>query len=229
MLDEFPEAKWHQYSPAGRDAARAGALLAFGEDVATRSRLRAGRRHPVARRRLPRRRPRPPPRRARFAARREPSSPSGMNRLYAIESTPTITGSMADHRLAVPAHRVVAWSQAVAQELGVRLTPASARGGPAATSRSGSMRWSRDLQQNKGASLVVAGDAQPPIVHALAHAINDALGNVGQTVVHTAPVEARPVDEMASLQELVRDMEAGAVEMLLILGGNPAFTAPGGS
>ena len=226
MLDEFPEAKWHQYSPAGRDAARAGALLAFGEDVATRRDfekanvilaldadfLGAGPGHLRAARG--------------FGARREPSSPSGMNRLYAIESTPTITGSMADHRLAVPAHRVVAWAQAVAQELGVRLTPASGAAVPP-----DKRKWLdalvHDLRKNQGASLVVAGDAQPPIVHALAHAINDALGNVGKTVVHTAPVEARPVDSAASLHELVRDMEAGAVEVLLILGGNPAFTAPG--
>ena len=84
----------------------------------------------------------------------------------------------------------------------------------------------RDLQKHRGASVVIAGDQQPPGVHALAHAMNQALDNVGKTVVYTDPVEANPVDQMASLRELVKDMEAGAVRILLMLGGNPVYTAP---
>ena len=38
----------------------------------------------------------------------------------------------------------------------------------------------RDLQAHAGTSLVVAGDHQPPIVHALAHAINETAGQCGQ-------------------------------------------------
>ena len=72
----------------------------------------------------------------------------------------------------------------------------------------------------------MAGDQQPPGVHALAHAMNQALDNVGKTVVYTEPIEANPVDQMASLRELVKDMESGAVRILLILGGNPVYTAP---
>ena len=53
----FPEAQWHQYEPVGRDNARAGARLAFGETSTPRYRLRPGRRGPGARRRLPRLRP----------------------------------------------------------------------------------------------------------------------------------------------------------------------------
>ena len=49
-----------------------------------------------------------------------------------------------------------------------------------------------DLAAHKGSSLVVAGDHQPPAVHALAHAINHALGNAGKTVVYSEPVEAAP-------------------------------------
>ncbi|MEK6629513.1 MAG: 4Fe-4S dicluster domain-containing protein, partial [Acidobacteriota bacterium] len=52
------------------------------------------------------------------------------------------------------------------------------------------------------------------------------LGNAGATVVYTDPVEANPVDQLASLRELVADMSSGSVNMLLILGGNPAYTAP---
>ena len=60
----------------------------------------------------------------------------------------------------------------------------------------------RDLQQHKGSSLVVAGDYQSPAVHALAHAMNDALGNVGKTVVYTTPLQSEPVESMASLREV---------------------------
>src|SRR5207253_557138 len=58
------------------------------------------------------------------------------------------------------------------------------------------------------------------------HLINDKLGNTGKTVFHSDPVEANPVDQMASLLDLVKDLDAGAVDVLLILGGNPAFDAP---
>jgi molybdopterin-containing oxidoreductase family iron-sulfur binding subunit len=73
---------------------------------------------------------------------------------------------------------------------------------------------------------VIAGDDQPASVHALAHAMNAALGNAGHTVVYTEPVEAVPQLQLAALRELTDDMHAGRVEMLLILGGNPAYTAP---
>ena len=73
---------------------------------------------------------------------------------------------------------------------------------------------------------MIAGEQQPPIVHALAHVMNASLGNVGKTVFYTDPIEANPVDQLASLQDLVKDLDAGAVDLLLIIGGNPAFTAP---
>jgi molybdopterin-containing oxidoreductase family iron-sulfur binding subunit len=73
---------------------------------------------------------------------------------------------------------------------------------------------------------VIAGDHQPPAVHALAHAMNQALGNVGQTVFYTEPVDANPVNQYESLYTLVQDMSAGKVDLLLILGGNPVYDAP---
>ncbi|HWO01107.1 MAG TPA: 4Fe-4S dicluster domain-containing protein, partial [Blastocatellia bacterium] len=85
---------------------------------------------------------------------------------------------------------------------------------------------SKDMVTHRGSSIVVAGESQPPVVHALAHAMNDALGNVGNTLTYTDPVEANPVDGNASLRELAEDMEAGKVDLLLILGGNPVYNAP---
>ena len=84
----------------------------------------------------------------------------------------------------------------------------------------------RDLRANAGACLVVADDIQPAEVHALAHGINAALGNVGSTVFYTAPVAAEPIDGTASLVELTAELQAGTVDTLLILAGNPVYTAP---
>jgi molybdopterin-containing oxidoreductase family iron-sulfur binding subunit len=73
---------------------------------------------------------------------------------------------------------------------------------------------------------VIAGDSQPPVVHVLAHAMNEALGNVGATVTYTQTAEARPTNQLQGLKELVGEMNAGTVTFLLILGGNPVYTAP---
>jgi hypothetical protein len=65
--------------------------------------------------------------------------------------------------------------------------------------------------------MVIAGEQQPPIVHALAHVMNEKLGNVGKTVFYTDPIEANPWtrDQLASLQDLVKDLDAGAVDLLI--------------
>src|SRR5262249_32719537 len=83
----------------------------------------------------------------------------------------------------------------------------------------------RDLRSHRGSSLVVPGDLQPASLHALAHAMNDALGNVGRTVEYSDPVEAAPDIQAEAFATLVAEMDAGAVELLLILGGNPVLTA----
>lgn len=219
---EFPHAKWHQYEPAGGDNVRAGARLAFDQDVETvydltkaqvilsldANFLGEG------------------PGQIRYArdfsdGRRLWTGGTTQSRLYVVESTPSITGAKADHRLPLRSSQVELFARAVAQGLGVEA------GGAELTDHAD---WIaavvRDLQGHRGTSLVIAGDQQPPVVHALAHAINDALGNTGQTVRYTDPVAANPVDENASLRELTADMAAGRVQLLLMLGCNPVYEAP---
>jgi molybdopterin-containing oxidoreductase family iron-sulfur binding subunit len=226
LLAQFPSAQWHQFEPCGRDAARQGSRLAFGEYVNTVYRfdqadvvlslgsdfLSSG---PGSLRYA-----------HDFAGKRRISDPqSTMNRLYVVESTPSATGAMADHRWPLRASEVETFARFVADGLGVRYLP----GAPPTFSSLSSDSVAalvRDLQQHRGASLVVAGDQQPAVVHALAHAMNQALGNVGKTVYYTAPIEANPVDQLQSLRELVSEIEAGQVDVLLMLGGNPVFTAP---
>jgi len=226
LLAQFPAAKWHQYEPCGRDTAREGSRMAFDEYVNTVYRfdqaelvlsldsdfLSSG------------------PGSLRYARdfadkRRIADSQSAMNRLYCVECIPSATGAMADHRWPLRASDVEIFARLVAEGLGVKVP---AGGAPTSSSLSAGSITAlvRDLQQHRGTSLVLAGDQQSAVVHALAHAMNEALGNVGRTVYYTAPIEANPVNQLESLHKLVSDIDSGKVDLLLMLGGNPVFTAP---
>jgi MoCo/4Fe-4S cofactor protein with predicted Tat translocation signal len=221
----YPQAKWHVYEPINRDNVYAGAQMAFGQPVETQYRLEnadvivsldadflyAG--FPGM------------TRYARdFAKRRDPDS-GNMNRLYVIESTPSSTGAKADHRFPLRA----GWIQALAQQVltwATRLVDANEPWPVSESKTYGDVAVLKDLYGHRGSSVVIPGDHQPPLVHAIAHALNAKLGNVGKTVFYTDPVNANPANQTDSLKELVADMRGGKVDMLLILGGNPAYDAP---
>jgi molybdopterin-containing oxidoreductase family iron-sulfur binding subunit len=133
-------------------------------------------------------------------------------RLYIAENAPSVTGSMADHHFRMNTGGVAGFAANIA------------RGDAGAFPQARAVL--KDLQAHRGASIVIAGEYQPPTVHAVVHAINQALGNTGKTVIYTDPVESNPEDEIASVSELVKDIRDGAVETLLILGGNPVYDAP---
>ncbi len=159
-----------------------------------------------------------------FAKGRRVETPAGanMSRFYAAEPTPSITGSNADHRLPIAARQIPALAAALAAHLGT--------GGSSADIPPEATRWlsaaAEDLRAHAGASIVIAGEAQPAEVHALVAQINQSLGNVGSTVTHLAPVEADPVNQLQSLRTLVEEMRAGEVQCLVILEGNPVYDAP---
>jgi len=220
ILTEFPGAKWHQYEPVNNDNARAGAVMAFGQPVNTIYDFSKADRilsldadflsaHPgmlkYARD---------------FAARRRiTEGKKEMSRLYVVETTPTTTGAAADHHWSVKPSEMWDIAFAVFGGLGARTV---AHPG----SISGLDAMARDLQQHKGSSIVIAGKEASPAVHAFVHAMNDALGNVGKTVFYTDPIEANSVDQRQSLQELLKDIDDGHVEMLVIVGGNPVYNTP---
>jgi molybdopterin-containing oxidoreductase family iron-sulfur binding subunit len=135
---------------------------------------------------------------------------------------PSLTGAKADHRLPLKPSEVPEVARQIAAAIGV----GSAAGNGSAEAQKWAAAIAKDLQAHRGTSLVIAGDSQPPAVHALAHAMNQALGNVGQTVVYTQSVDVEPVDQVDSLRALVADMQAGKVDLLVILGGNPVYNAP---
>lgn len=224
VLVKYPAARWHQYEPVGRDNSKEGAKLAFGQVVETIYRLDQAQvivsldadflsDWPGS---------------VRYArdfadARRVADQRPSMNRLYVLEASLSLAGGMADHRLPLPVSEIEGVARALAAQLGI-----ISAGVPDLPMRH--RQWvnamAQDLTAHRGASVVIAGESQPPWVHALVHAMNDALGNVGKTVVYTDSIEANPVNHLESLRELVTDMDAGRVQVLVILGGNPVLTAP---
>src|SRR6267142_1195731 len=222
VLKLFPQAKWHQWEPAISDGAREGAKLAFGRYVNTVCRIEkanvilsldadfmtSGPGHTRYMKDF-------------YKRRNLTGTNDEMNRLYVVEPTPSVTGSAADHRLPLRSSEIELFARAVASKLGLggsaTLSPADEKFAEAIAN---------DLQKNRGASLVVAGEQQTAEVHALAHAINAALGNVGATVYYTEPVEANPVNHAESLRVLAADIHKGKVDLLVILGGNPVYDAP---
>ena len=227
ILTEYPGATWHQYDavarPGGTAAAAAHAhpiyhfdtadvivsldsdFLSCGGGSVRYSKDFAGRR-------------------------RITDDNKVMNRLYAIESSPTLTGAKADHRLAVAASEV----ENVARELAAAVSGGGgATAAPASVPRPGApdiARFvgavARDLQAHKGRCVVVAGEYQSEGVHAAAKAINDALGATGTTVRYGVAVAAEPAAGSPGIADLAQAMDAGQVQVLVIMGGNPVFTAP---
>ncbi len=224
ILAAHPGAKWHQYDPVSPDGVHQGGQLAFGAPVHVHYKLDqaqaivaldadlfgAG-----------------TPGNVRYArdfasGRRVRRAKAEMNRLYVAEPTPTPTGSIADHRQPIKASQVDALARAIL---------AGVQGGAAGSVGSKELDGFvaaavKDLLAARGRGVVAVGARQPAAVHAVAHAINHALGNIGATVVVTDPLTPDATSQVDGLKSLVADLNAGTVRLLVILGGNPVFTAP---
>ncbi len=149
-----------------------------------------------------------------------PPADTRSNRLYVIEPHYTPTGGVSDHHILLKAAQVEGFARDLAAVLGVSGASASSSPHPAIQA------MASDLKAHAGQCVVIPGSFQPAAVHAIAHAINAALGNVGKTVIYTDPLEYAPSDQTQSLRELVAAMQAGQIDTLLILGGNPVYDAP---
>jgi molybdopterin-containing oxidoreductase family iron-sulfur binding subunit len=226
FLKAYPQAKWYQWEAVNHDNIYEGARLAFGEWLNPIYRLREAKvivaldsdflyMGPAA---------------VRYArefadGRRVREKKREMNRLYVAEPMPTVTGFSADHRLPIHSSRVGLLALAIAQAVGAPVQ-ATAQGELTPEERKWAEAVARDLMAHRGESVVIVGEAQPPAVHAIAHAINAALGNLGKTVVFTAPPEAKPTLCAEDIRALAKEMEAGQVEVLIMMGINPAYDAP---
>ncbi|MFM7321657.1 MAG: TAT-variant-translocated molybdopterin oxidoreductase, partial [Armatimonadota bacterium] len=219
----FPAARWAQYEPISRANVFTGTKTAFGEPlqpvydlakadviVALDADLLAGMPGAVAHSRA-------------FADRRRVrKGAAAMNRLYAIESAYTLTGAAADHRAAVKPSEI----EAVARALRSRVAGLQATA-PASVDAKLFDALVADIKAaGKGRAVVVPGDQVDATVHALAHAINSELGAIGSTVAYIDPIETDPTSGVGVLKNVVADLGAGSVDLLVILGGNPVYNAP---
>jgi MoCo/4Fe-4S cofactor protein with predicted Tat translocation signal len=223
LADRYSRLRTYRWTSAHRDHERAGAELALGRDVATRYRFDRARvvvaldsdflfSGPGA------------PRYARdfMSGRAGRRSTAAMTRLYAFESSVTVTGAMADERLPVRPSAVEGLARALAKAVGVAVEAPELSGRTKLVVEAAA----RDLTTKLGAGVVVPGREADPIVHALAHAMNHQLRNVGSTVEHTLPLESGDDPAATSIGRLVEDIRDGRIDTLLILGGNPVYDAP---
>jgi Fe-S-cluster-containing dehydrogenase component len=191
LLLKYPAAKWHEHEPLASLAPpalyhfdKADVIVSLGSDFLGHGplSLKYVRDFAAGRRRTDR-----------------------MNRLYVLESTLTLTGTMADHRVALTPNELEGFAADLASGKGSDLAK----------------KIADDLRGHTGRSVVVPGEFESPSVHEAAHAINQALGNVRVSVEYPAPaIRGR------DLRELVDEMRSGAVETLVILAGNPVYDAP---
>jgi len=238
MHSVLPFGRWHVYHPITRSGRDDGSAIAFGSQVVSRykfDRARVilsldadflgleehGTRH----------------HRGFARGRLTDGNPPAMNRLYVVESQLTITGGMADHRLRLPSTLVAQYTFVLARELlsGDNVVPPP--GSPQAALRQAlaafqpvakfEPSWildvAADLRAHAGKGIIIAGRRQPAVVHALVFALNAFLENLGETIELRKPPD-RPAS--GSLQELIFSIDRNEVETLLILGGNPAYSAP---
>lgn len=212
VFQRFPQARWCMWDPLNRDNvsgaevicdfSKAKIIVALDSDFlyAHPYALRYARDFANGRRVL------------------EPQS-ARMNRLYVAEPTPTITGSNADHRVAVAARDIMPMAENIAAGLGL---------GAAAPVNVANQDWIKavvqDVEANRGQSILIAGETQPPELHTLVAQLNNALGNEGSTIM-PAPVPSLPPNRI-DFRELVNEMHRGAVKVILIFGGNPQYDAP---
>jgi len=254
LKQKLPKSKWFVHEPVDFDIHRQAATQAFGQPVTPYFKLDEANvivsldcdfigseedAHVNIRR---------------FAKGRKLEGPSAsMSRLYSIEPLMTLTGINADHRLRIPASGVIQIAALIAGEILVQVGQIGSSLGTAIaglvnnkvlsalndqlkpSDAKSEKKWgpdflkkwaaecAKDLVANRGHSLVMAGHRQPLAVHLIAHALNAALGNLGNTVVF---LNAPEPEQGRGIANLAKALNGGQVDTLVVLGGNPAYSAP---
>ncbi|MCC6659601.1 MAG: TAT-variant-translocated molybdopterin oxidoreductase [Phycisphaerales bacterium] len=180
------------------------------------------------------------------ATRRVMKTDDGMSRLYVAESTFSLAGGKADHRLRLAPSRISALAVEIAKAVLARIQGgnaelAAALGGVAVPDAAGLDRaWidavAEDLvsaeaaggrvTREPGSSMILAGPTQPVAVHALCHALNAALGNIGKTIRYLPMPADMAADSAAGIRSVAEGLKSGAIKTLVVLECNPLHTAP---
>ena len=216
----YPNAKLVQWEPVNQDSSRAASKAAFGSYTDAQYKLEeadvilsldadflGGIAHPGFL-----------PLAAGYGERRRYEDGKTMNRMYVVETMPTVTGFKADHRLGLKPSEIASFATALANG-------SAPQGASAETQKFFSVLMS-DLKASGGNCVVIPGEQASPAVHAAAYALNSSLGAVGKTVIYTETVNPMPTEQVAEFKSLVADMKAGKVQWLVMLGVNPIYSAP---
>ena len=223
LIKKYPRARWHTYNPLSDGRASEGSRLAFGRNVEPVWSLNHARivvsvdadfvtegggslryAHDFA------------------SGRRNPSA-DRINRLYALETTPTLTGAIADERIALSPNEIERAIWRIAGALGMASAGVFASN-PRTSKWEGAVAAA--LRQYRSQSIVITGSRLSPQTQALVHRMNAQLGNVGRTVRYIQPIAANADSGAATLHELVNDMHDGRIDTLVMLGANPVYNAP---
>lgn len=230
-LEKFSNARWITYEPFGEDNALEGANLAFGQRlrpikhfdetsviVSFEDDFLNASENPnnVRDTKL-------------FSqARRVSSTEDDMSRLYAIESTYSLTGSKADNRLRIKTSEIELFIYALAARLADKLNELSSFANY--SNKFSGHEWiealAEDLLANQGTSLLTVGRGHKPEIHATIAALNSALDNIGTTVTYHQVPFIDDQDNRQALVDLVDDLNNGTIDTVVFTGTNPAFTAP---
>lgn len=226
LLQKYPRARWYEYEPLSFDNERLGLQMVFNRPLRAIHNLNRAQRlisidgdplvqHPAALKHA-----------REYASKRNPDQNNNretMMRLYAVESTFSNTGAMADHRLPLPSSEIPSF----VAELEKAMDGTMPQGSDA---RSRFIRTlAEDLQavSNDGRTVFIAGHRQPPAVHAAVARLNAKKNATRGRVIQYLPVPAKSSSHLDGIKSLVGEMKAGKqVRTLLILGGNPVYDAP---
>ncbi|HVP60779.1 MAG TPA: TAT-variant-translocated molybdopterin oxidoreductase [Myxococcaceae bacterium] len=230
IVQRFPRAKFHAWSATPRDSVYDGTTIAFGKPLEPHYLIEKADVILSLDADFLEARPDTIDQNLGFANRREPQHPAGLNRLYVVEPRFSITGGMADHRLRLRSADIEGFALALAAELGKTVPGLSGFRSPAGLTGERAKfvtAVAKDLAGKRGAALVIPGERQTALTHAVAQAINASLGAVGATVTFSEPAVLDTATGRASWQSLVDELRAGKVDTLVISAWNPVFTAPG--
>jgi molybdopterin-containing oxidoreductase family iron-sulfur binding subunit len=223
LAKTFPGMRWHRFEPVGAVAQHQAMALAFGRTVTPHYRLEKCDvivsleydllgpglhqvSHAIA-----------------WSQRRGDNAPGdGRVRLHIAESIPSITGTVASTRLPCDLSRVGALVCAIAAQFALP-------GWTAPDLSETESRWLnravKELRDHGGRSLLAIGPYLDPQWQAVAPAINELLGNAGNTVWYSEPF-AQTEQDGASLSDLAADITAGGVDTVVIIGCNPVYASP---
>lgn len=230
-LDQFTNARWVSYEPFGEENALEGTRLAFNQRLRTINHFNQANvvialdddfMSPQADKNSVENA-------VQITSRRSvQNTDDSMSRLYCVESTFSITGSYADHRLRLKTSEIEAFTYALASQLSQSIGGLDPFAGVQNnfTGHEWVENLASELQNNRGEGILTAGNEHKPAVHAAVAAINLALQNAGNTVTYHDVPFLDSINQREAFQSVVNEIQNGQIDTVVLIGTNPVFNAP---